>query len=382
MVAVPDVAPVVNLTVTRPFEVRASAGSIVPIVVVKLTTVPFWTGVPAAAELDVPVPVPVPVPLLVPFSMSTATTSTELLSATASLTTVRLMTVPVGARRGTLSQEASVAARARAVTGRSGRRNRCMRDAREDNTFMRSSQSDAQGFAMAVLLIVMAITAVWMTAALPTWKQQSIREKEAELVFRGQQFQRAFRLYNQKFPGASPQNLDVLVDNKVLRRKYKDPMTGEDFVPLYGGNQLGVPGGGQAQPGMPPASPQQPAGGARPGGAGTPQGPGQGGALIGVASKSTAPSILIYNGATHYNEWQFTFTAPSPQQGGPAGGGRPGGAPAGGRPGGASGGPAIGGPRGGGPAGPGGPGRGGQAPAGPGRGGAAPATTGRGRGGH
>ena len=81
---------------------------------------------------------------------------------------------------------------------------------------MRSSQSDAQGFVLAVLLIVMAVTATWMTVALPTWKQRSIREKEAELVFRGQQYQRAMRLYNQKFPGATPQNLDILVDNKVI----------------------------------------------------------------------------------------------------------------------------------------------------------------------
>ena len=107
---------------------------------------------------------------------------------------------------------------------------------------MRSSQSDAQGFVLAVLLIVMAVTATWMTVALPTWKQRSIREKEAELVFRGQQYQRAMRLYNQKFPGATPQNLDILVGNKVLRKKYKDPITGEDFLPLYGGNQAGVPG--------------------------------------------------------------------------------------------------------------------------------------------
>lgn len=256
---------------------------------------------------------------------------------------------------------------------------------------MRPSQSEAQGFVMAALLIVMAVAAVWMAAALPTWKQRSVREKEAELVFRGQQYQRALRLYNQKFPGASPQNLDVLVENKVLRKKYTDPITGEDFLPLYGGTQVGIPaGGGLAQPGIAPsggttAIPPQP--GARPGGAGTPQGPGQGGALIGVYSRSTAASIIIYNGATHYNEWQFTFSAPSPRQGGPAGGpGGPGGragGPAGGTGrGGQQGGAAVGG-AGGRASGPGGPGRGGaQGPAGAGRGGTATApATGRGRGG-
>ena len=46
---------------------------------------------------------------------------------------------------------------------------------------------------VADILIVMAVTATWMTVALPTWKQRSIREKEAELVFRGQQYVRALR---------------------------------------------------------------------------------------------------------------------------------------------------------------------------------------------
>jgi hypothetical protein len=45
------------------------------------------------------------------------------------------------------------------------------------------------------------------------------------------------------------------------------------------------------------------------------------GGIIGVASKSKAESVRIYQGRTHYNEWQFVFVNVNP--GGPGGiGGR------------------------------------------------------------
>jgi type II secretory pathway pseudopilin PulG len=230
---------------------------------------------------------------------------------------------------------------------------------------------------MAVLLIVMGISAVWMAASLPKWRTESTREKEAELLFRGQQYVRAMRLYGMKNPGGSATSIDILVTNKYLRRKYKDPITNEDFVPLYGGNRPTAPAG-QPNPGNPQQG-QNPAGGTPPRSGGpapaAPTGPGQGGVLQGVASKSTATSILVYNGATHYNEWQFIYVAPPVNQGGPGGtpGGRPGGpATPGGRPGGPAGvnpGGRPGGAPVGGPARPGGPGRGpGGPPINPGRG--------------
>ena len=240
-----------------------------------------------------------------------------------------------------------------------------MRVGEEDNTSMRSSQSDSGGFALAVLMVIMGMAAIWMAASLPAWKHNATREKEAELVFRGQQYARALSLYQRKMgPGSTAQNFDQLYDAKFLRKKYKDPITNDDFLPLY---RSGTPQGGQ-QPGQ-----QQPTG------------PGQGGALMGVQSKSTASSIMVYNGATHYNEWQFIMSAP--QQGPNGRPGAPGGGPngtpvrGGGPNGGPNGGPGRG-PGGGPGVGPGGgpggnPGRGPGVQPGPGRG---PVPTGPGRG--
>src|SRR3954467_8826228 len=89
------------------------------------------------------------------------------------------------------------------------------------------------GYAMAVLLISLSIMAILMTAAMPVWKQMSRREKEAELVFRGQQYVHAIGLFQRKSgPGVYPPTVDVLVEQRLLRKKYKDPITGGDFQPL------------------------------------------------------------------------------------------------------------------------------------------------------
>jgi type II secretory pathway pseudopilin PulG len=220
----------------------------------------------------------------------------------------------------------------------------------------------AAGYAMAALLVAIAVMAVGMTVALTVWRHAAQREREAELVFRGQQYVRAIQLYQRKFAAAYPPNIDVLVSQKFLRKKYADPMVADgEFEVLYQGSVVRLSLGSSAGAGA------QGRGGAatsfsfdsRSGAItqGTPAGSGTGprGGMIGVRSKSTAESILIYNGATHYNEWQFIF-APAltgrgrgggrgfgPGAGTPGGGAGPGGGPfRGGR---GAGGP--GGPRGG-----------------------------------
>ena len=52
IVAVPLWLPEMNLTRTWPLFVRASLGSMRPSVVVKVTSVPFWTGVPAPVDAE------------------------------------------------------------------------------------------------------------------------------------------------------------------------------------------------------------------------------------------------------------------------------------------------------------------------------------------
>jgi len=221
--------------------------------------------------------------------------------------------------------------------------------------------SDDGGYILAVLLIGMAIAAIWLTASLPAWRHQAQREKEEELIFRGEQYGRAIALFYRR-NGTFPADIDTLVSQKYLRKKWKDPITNEDFNTVLAGQP--APSGGAPAGGRPPGSSggPQPSGGPRPTGS-SPQGgvPGAtqqfgGGGIQGVVSKSKDTSIKIYGqqggsgAAQQYDLWYFSYGAYCNkagwgancrgQQGGPGG---PGGGPGGG-------------PRGpGGPGGPGGP---------------------------
>src|SRR3954465_95262 len=182
------------------------------------------------------------------------------------------------------------------------------------------------GYAMAALLVAMSIMAIMLTVAMPVWKQTSRREKEEELVFRGKQYAHAIGLFQKKFANAYPPNLDVLVGRRFLRKKFKDPITNDDFVPIAAGQNL--PGGTQ-QPGgaQQPGGQRGGPGAATPGGIGQPTQPGTtggagriggpptsagstgqtSGGIQGVTSKSKDQSIRLYNGRGHYNEWAFVY---------------------------------------------------------------------------
>ena len=194
---------------------------------------------------------------------------------------------------------------------------------------LRPTQLGGQhGYAMAALLVALSVMAILMTAAMPVWRHAAQREKETELIFRGQQYARAIGLFQRKAgPGVLPPNLDVLIEQHFLRKKYQDPITGQDFDLLSPvqqtagsarpGTAFGVSGrqGGPAP--SPPASAAQ-VGASQRAGQAAPQG-----GILGVASKSKESSIRLYNGRSHYNEWQFIYVQRQQAPGAPGGpGGR------------------------------------------------------------
>src|SRR5687767_13177860 len=98
-----------------------------------------------------------------------------------------------------------------------------------------------RGYAMVALLVMMAVMAVAMTVALPAWSTMARREKEAELVFRGEQYARAIALFQRRYAGAFPPNIDVLVNERFLRKKFKDPITNDDFQTIGVGETVNQP---------------------------------------------------------------------------------------------------------------------------------------------
>ena len=178
---------------------------------------------------------------------------------------------------------------------------------------------------MAGLLVAIGVMSILMSAAMPAWRTLVKREKEAELLFRGQQYMRAIDLYQRQFPGAYPTDLEALVEQRFLRRAYLDPMTGEPFRILTPGSAAaaGETDSEAEEDGRPRSrlsgraarSPSSVPGSGLGGRAGrVSPGPFSGvlgrddeelGGIVGVVSRSAEESLLKYNGATRYDQWLF-----------------------------------------------------------------------------
>lgn len=176
----------------------------------------------------------------------------------------------------------------------------------------------AAGYAMAALLVGLAIMSLVMSMLLPVWSQAAQREREAELVFRGQQYARAIELYQRQYAGAFPPDVDTLLEQRFLRRSYSDPMTADgEFQILYqaqGADVLGAPATAP-RPGQAVGQPSPVDGSVERGRVSSaPRG-----GMIGVVSKSTEASLRIYNGGTKYSEWVFVHVPSTTQPGGAGG---------------------------------------------------------------
>ena len=208
----------------------------------------------------------------------------------------------------------------------------------EESAELQCELHGEQGYLMVALLVALSVMAIMMGAALPAWHTMAQREKEAELVFRGEQYARAIGLWQRRFANAAPPSIDVLVEQKFLRKKYKDPITNDDFQlvgaggalpgqtqsPLTGQAQSGQAQSGQAQQAATRASTlaRQVINVTQ--GRGSDNGIGAGivGGIVGVTSKSPEKSLRLYNQRDTYNQWIFMPVARAGGAGGVGAGGR------------------------------------------------------------
>jgi len=116
--------------------------------------------------------------------------------------------------------------------------------------FHRSPPS-AEGFTYVWVLLAIGLMAAGLGAAAELASTAARRDKEAELLFAGDQFARAIARYRASAPGSQqyPQRLeDLLADSRVpnvrrhLRRVYPDPMTGRPDWGLVRGPNGGIVG--------------------------------------------------------------------------------------------------------------------------------------------
>jgi type II secretory pathway pseudopilin PulG len=191
--------------------------------------------------------------------------------------------------------------------------------------FRYRSQGGQGGYIMIALVLAVALILIALSAGLPVLSAELRRQREEELIHRGVQYTRAIRNYYRAFH-TYPTTLDQLEDSnhiRFLRKRYKDPMTGEDFRVLHMGEvtlSFRVRGGTSGQDGDNSTGANSDINQERDGGQLSPSSSSQttsdmpangpnfeGGPIIGVASSSQKKSFHVFDDKDHYDEWKFVY---------------------------------------------------------------------------
>lgn len=114
----------------------------------------------------------------------------------------------------------------------------------------RRGPGSGKGFTYLTVLFVVAILAGGLALVGEVWHTAALREKEAELLYVGNQYRKAIERYYLNGPRLYPRTLNDLlkdprkpVTERYLRRIYPDPITGKDewgLVKAPDGGIMGV----------------------------------------------------------------------------------------------------------------------------------------------
>jgi type II secretory pathway pseudopilin PulG len=191
---------------------------------------------------------------------------------------------------------------------------------------------DERGYTLFALMALMTLLALFATAAAPSIKQQALREREQEAIFRGEEVAEAIGLYF-RYTGRLPTSMEQLLEGvprgtkklQVLRAEAAiDPLTNDEWklirprtqtmiqfqrtVMLYAGGrvppttrnpQLFARYGVQITNIVDTGSTGQTTSDDDDSSNGI-------GEFIGVASRNSDESVINYYGIDHHNQWVFT----------------------------------------------------------------------------
>lgn len=93
-------------------------------------------------------------------------------------------------------------------------------------TKLRNCRHSQRGYMMITLMLFVALITIALLAILPDMKQQIRRDREEELIHRGNAYMRAIQHFYKKF-SRYPNSVDDLLDTnnmRFLRKRYTDPM--------------------------------------------------------------------------------------------------------------------------------------------------------------
>src|SRR5947209_4190191 len=86
------------------------------------------------------------------------------------------------------------------------------------------------GFALLLIFLMAAVLAISLYMEIPRVAFDAQRQKEQLLIERGEQYKRAIQVFvrkNNRWPGKI-EDLESTNNQRFLRRRYVDPMTGKD----------------------------------------------------------------------------------------------------------------------------------------------------------
>ena len=134
-----------------------------------------------------------------------------------------------------------------------------------------------RGFTMALALALAVVMGLMLMKATPRLSAVVQRENEAELIFRGEAIAAALKTYAAR-TGHYPTDLDEVMKlrPRVLRQKYRDPMTASGEWEYVTQVQPGASGNTQGLP------------------------------IVGVRSRSDKDSIRVYQSKTLVRDWLFS----------------------------------------------------------------------------
>lgn len=155
---------------------------------------------------------------------------------------------------------------------------------------IKSDNQDENGFTLVILLAMIALSTIAMAVIAPTWKFIVTLDKEKELVFRGNQYAQAIIRYKKRF-NRLPLKLEELLKYHMIRKLYKDPITGYDFELIFF-----TPGGNKRESELNEAQ-RRALRDEEPGGSSM--------GIYGVVSTSSEVALRPYKDKERYNEWEF-----------------------------------------------------------------------------
>ncbi len=193
---------------------------------------------------------------------------------------------------------------------------------------------------MLVILLALSLLVIVLSRAVPSWKTEIQREREAREIDHARQYRMAIRRYYHAY-GRYPPSLDAMVEQdgkgqRYLRQEFADPLNlkdgGKFQLVHYGqavtaeivdqppaaaqsktqvGSMAGpqLAGGAAASPSMGASSTTASNGLSQgvPSAFGTPSGSAGGGPIIGVASANKQLAVHAFNGFDTPDHWQFVY---------------------------------------------------------------------------